>query len=274
MSLQQGPVGKESPGPGAAKKATGSIAHATDILLSLSNDVHSVTDIARQCRLSKSTTHRVLKLLERSRLVVEDNINRRYYLGPLLKKLASNPAAAHRRLITCAAEEMRRLADLTGETVAMDVIIGIQYVPLYEIPSQQDLKVTQESKKIGPLYSSLYAGSTVKVLLSQLDEESLRIILDHVSIPQETDRTVTDKHLLKAQLNEIRQKGYCITYGERIPGTMCAAVPIKNYFIPVVLSVVGPEIRLLPKAKEVVAELKLSAGRLSAAVAAMSGKVR
>jgi DNA-binding IclR family transcriptional regulator len=255
---------------GAPKKATGSIAHATDILLSLSNDVHSLTDIARQCRLSKSTTHRVLKLLERSRLVVEDNINRRYYLGPLLKKLSSNPAAAHERLIAGAADEMRRLARLTGETVAMDVIVGIQYIPLYEIPSRQDLKVTQESKKIGPLYSGLYAGATVKVLLSQLDDENLRIILGHVSIPQETDRTVTDKALLKAQLNDIRQKGYTVTYGERIPGTMCAAVPISHYFIPVVLSVVGPEIRLQPRAKEVVAELKLSAARISAGLAAIS----
>jgi DNA-binding IclR family transcriptional regulator len=272
MKLKKDPVKTAVDSPGAPKKATGSIAHATDILLSLSNDVHSLTDIARRGRLSKSTTHRVLKLLERSGLVVEDDINRRYYLGPLLKKLASNPAAAHSRLITCAADEMRRLARLTGETVAMDVIVGVQYIPLYEIPSQQDLKVTQESKKIGPLYSGLYAGATVKVLLSQLDEDNLRVLLDRISIPRETDRTVTDKTLLKAQLNEIRQKGYAITYGERIPGTMCVSVPIGSYFIPVVLSVVGPEIRLQPKAREVVAELKVSAGRISAAVAASSGR--
>ena len=264
-----GPMKVPSPvnPPGAPEKATGSIAHAKDILICLSDNIHSVSDIARRCRLSKSTTHRVLKLLERKRMVVEDVINRRYYLGPLIKKLAADPTAAHERLITCAADEMRRLAELTGETVTMDVIVGIKHVELYEIVSRQDLKVTEETKKIGPMFPWLYAGASVKVLLSQLDEEYLRVILDHIQ--QETDRTVTDRALLKAQLNEIRQKGYAISHGERIPGTMCMSVPVRDYFIPVVLNVVGPEIRLQPRAKEVLAEMRLSAGRISAAVAAI-----
>jgi DNA-binding IclR family transcriptional regulator len=255
--------------PIKTNKATGTIAHGRDILISLSNNVHSVSNIARQCHLSKSTTHRVLKLLEGSRLVVEDAINRRYYLGPLLKKLASDPTAVHERLIICAANEMRRLAGLTSETVALDVMIGIKYVSLYEIASRQDLKVSQEIKKTGPLYSTLYAGASVKVLLAQLDEDYLRVILDHIDIRQETDRTVTDKDLLKAQLDEVRRKGYAISYGERVPGTMCISVPVKDYLIPVVLSVVAPEIRLQPRAKEVLAEVKLSASRISAGLAAI-----
>jgi DNA-binding IclR family transcriptional regulator len=256
--------------PGSSEKATGSIAHATGILLCLSNDIHSLTDIARRCHLSKSTTHRVLKLLERSRLVVEDTINRRYYLGPLLKKLASNPASTHRRLLAAADAEMRRLAELTEETVAMDTFVGIQYVPLREIPSRQDLKVTQESRKAGPPYSGLYAGAAVKVLLSQLDDDKLKTILDHVSIHRETERTVTDKTLLKAQLNEIRQQGYAISRGERVPGVMSISAPVRDYFLPIALSVIGPEIRLQPRAKQVIAELKLSASRISTGGAAIS----
>jgi DNA-binding IclR family transcriptional regulator len=256
--------------PASPEKATGSIAHATGILLCLSNDVHSLTDIARQCHLSKSTTHRVLKLLERSRLVVEDIINRRYYLGPLLKKLASDPAATHRRLITAADDEMRRLAGLTEETVAMDTLVGIQYVPLMEIPSRQDLKVTQEKRKTGSPYAGLYAGASVKVLLSQLDDDKMKTMLDHISIPRETERTVTDKTLLKTQLHEIRKRGYAVSCGERVPGVMSISAPVRNYFLPVALSVVGPEIRLRPRAKQVVAELKVSAGRISNVAAAFS----
>ena len=262
------PLGSESITP--PEKATGPIAHATDILLCLSDDVHSLTDIARRSHLSKSTTHRVLKLLERSRLVVEDNINRRYFLGPLLKKLASDPTATHRRLITAVDDELRRLAELTDETVAMDTLVGIQYIALKEIPSRQDLKVTRETRKIGPPYAGLYAGASVKVLLSQLDDASLKTILDHASIPRATERTVTDKTLLNKQLHEIRRRGYAVSHGERVAGVMSVCAPVKNYFLPVALSVVGPEIRLRDRAKQVISEVKASAGLLSRRAAALS----
>jgi DNA-binding IclR family transcriptional regulator len=249
--------------PEKAKKVTGSIAHATEILICLSNDVHKISDIARQCNFSKSTVHRVLKLLERSQLVVEDNINRRYYLGPLITHLSSNPVTAHKRLITYALDEMKHLSSLSEETLALDIMIGVQILPLHEIPSKHDLKVTQESKKIGSLYAGLYAGASAKVLLSQLDDNRLKILMNNINIAPETERTVTDKGLLMAQLKEIRQKGYAVSYGERIQGTLCVAAPIYNYILPVGLNVVGPESRLQPKVKEVIAELKASSRRIS-----------
>jgi DNA-binding IclR family transcriptional regulator len=252
-------------------KATGSIAHATDILIRLSNDIHAVTDIARQCRLSKSTVHRVLKLLEQSHLVVEDTINRRYYLGPLVTRLASTPVTTHKRLIMCAMDEMKRLSNLTEETVAMDIMVGIQYFSLHEISSRHDLRVTQETKKIGPLYAGLYAGATVKALLSQLEDEKLKIVLANIKIAPETERTVTDKELLMAQLKEIRQKGYSVTYGERIPGAICIAAPIKNYVLPLVICVVGPESRLQPRVKEVITEIMTSARRISTSCSGIFG---
>jgi IclR family acetate operon transcriptional repressor len=255
-------------------KATGSIAHATEILICLSNDVHKISDIARQCAFSKSTVHRVLKLLEQSHLAVQDTINRRYYLGPLITQLTSNPITTHKRLITYAIDEMKHLSSFSEETVALDIMIGIQYLPLHEIPSKHDLKVTQESKKIGPLYAGLYAGASVKVLLAQLDENKLKILMDNINIAPETDRTVTDKELLMAQLREIRHKGYAISHGERVPGTMCIAAPISNYILPVGLSIVGPESRLQPRMKEVIAEIKAGASRISSNMPVIFGERR
>jgi DNA-binding IclR family transcriptional regulator len=249
--------------PEKINKVTGSIAHATEILKCLSNDVHKVSDIARDCNFSKSTVHRVLKLLEQSHLAVQDTINRRYYLGPLITQLASNPTTAHKRLITCAEGEMKRLSSISEETVAMDVLIGIQYYSLFEIPSKHSFRVTQESKKIGPLYAGLYAGASVKVLLSELDEKKLKILLDNINIFPVTEHTITDAELLRAQLKDIRQKGYAISRGERILGTLCISVPVYNYILPVGLNIVGPENRLHPRVTEILAEIKASASRIS-----------
>jgi IclR family KDG regulon transcriptional repressor len=245
------------------KKTTGSIPHATSILICLSNDIHALTDIARQCNLGKSTVHRVLKLLEQSQFAVQDSINRRYYLGPLITQLASNPITTHEYLIMYANEEMKQLSQISEETVALDIMIGIQHFSLYEVTSKHDLKVTQESRMSGPLQ----AGASVKVLLSQFNDKQLKTALDSMNITRSTERSVTNKELLMAQIKEIRQQGYAVSYGERIPGALCISAPIKNYILPVSLSVVGPESRLQPRAKEVIEEIKASSGRISSNIA-------
>ena len=245
------------------KPAVGSIAHAQPVLVALSHGIHTVNDITRACAFSKSTVHRVLKTLEKHGLVVEDRTTRRYYLGPLVYQLNADPAAPHRKLINSAREDMQALARLTEETVAIDVLAGLRYVPLFELPSRHDLKVTMASKKIGPEFSDLYAGATVKSLLSLLPDGELDFVLDHVTLAPETSSTVVDRNVLRAQLEEVRRAGVCVTRGERIPGTICIAAPVRNYFLPVVMSVVGPESRIYPHLHADTEHLKKYAARLS-----------
>ena len=246
-----------------AGKVTGSIAHATEILICLSDDIHKVSDIARRTGFSKSTVHRVLKLMEQSQMAIQDTINRRYYLGPLVTRLASNALTTHRRLITCADAEMKRLVDITEETAVLDIMIGFKYQTLHEIASRQNLKVSQEIKMAGHLYTSLYAGASVKTLMAQLDDKRLQMLMSAISIIPLTERTITDKKLLLAQVAEVRKTGYAVSRSERIPGTICISVPVFNYSLPVVLSVVGPDIRLHSRIREVIGELKSSSIRIS-----------
>lgn len=264
-------IANVKPGVENSKKVTGSIAHATDILVCLSEDIHKVSDISRHTGFSKSTVHRVLKLLEQSQMVVQDTINRCYHLGPLITKLSSNTISTHQRLISCADAEMRRLAYISEETVVMDIMMGLKYMSLHEIASQHNLRVSMPAKKNWPLFSNIYAGAPVKVLLAQLDENKLRILMDIVDIPVLTERTITDKKRLAEQLVDIRRQGYAVTRGERVMGTICVAVPISNYLVPVGLSIAGPEIRLQAKIKEVLTELKISSIKISRNIAGMFG---
>jgi DNA-binding IclR family transcriptional regulator len=241
------------------QKQTGSIAHAAKVLGCLSNDINTVTDISRECNLGKSTVHRVLRLLEEQYLVVRDAINRRYYLGPLISQLTSNPVTSHEYLIMYADEEMKRLSQISEETVTLDILIGVQYFSLKEVPSKHDLKVTQEKRMAGPLY----AGASIKVLLSQLGGDKLKIVMDNIDANAENRRPVVDKAALLTQLGATKKRGYAISHGERMSGVLCISVPIKNYILPVVLSVVGPEDRLRPRVNEVLKELRASAGRIS-----------
>lgn len=256
-----------APDTGEENSVVGSIAHAREILLCLAKGVNSLSDIARECGFSKSTVHRLLKSLEQFKCAVEDPFDRRYYLGPMMRKLMSDPVTPHHQLINCAEDEMRKLACLTEETVTLDVMPGIQYVPLYEIPSIHHLRVSSDFKKNRPMFFSSYAGGIVKALLSQLDNDKLEIVLANTNILPETERTVTDKEYLMAQLKEIRQKGYAVTRGERKAGVMCLSAPITTYYVPVALSVVGPETRISPNLKSMVTKLKESADRIAIQIA-------
>ena len=241
---------------------TGSIAHATDILTCIGNDFHALTDIARECNLGKSTVHRVLKLLEQTRFVVQDTINRRYYLGPLLVRLTSNPITTHEYLVLFAGEEIQRLAMITEETVSLDIMIGIQSFSIFEIPSRHDLKVSQPDPMPGPLM----AGASFKTLLSQLNDKQLDLALDGITLQQPTERSVTDKETLKKQVRESRKLGYTISRGEWIHGAMCISVPVTNYVLPLSLNVVGPESRIRAHEVEFIDEIKKSASRISATI--------
>ena len=221
--------------------------------------MHALTDIARECNLGKSTVHRVLKLLEQSRLVVQDTINRRYYLGPLLTRLTSNPVTTHEYLIMHAHDEMRRLCAVSEETITLDVMIGIQAFSLHEVTSPHQLKVSQETRVTGPLL----AGAAIKVLLSMLNDKQLKAALDSFTISKQTERTVTDKAVLLAQIKEIKQQGYGISRGEWINGVTCISVPVYNYSLPLSLCALGPENRIKEREKTIIKELKVSAARIA-----------
>jgi len=262
----------QKPEDAGIKKVTGSIAHATEILVCLADDIHKVSDIARQTGFSKSTVHRVLKLMEQSQLAVQDTLNRRYYLGPLITRLASNAMTTHKRLITCADAEMKRMADISEETVVLDIMIGFKSIQLHEIPSRHNLRVAKDIKPGDFSKIELYVGASIKSLMAQLDDNKLKMLLSIVNIPQITERTITDKKVLLAQIAEIRKQGYAVSRSERIRDTICIAVPVYHYTVPVSISVVGPDIRLQSRIREVVSELKTSSVKISKNIAEIFGE--
>ena len=236
-----------------------SISRASCILSGMGAGQGTITELATSCNLSKSTVHRILKALEETLLVSQNPITHRYYLGPLITRFSSTPRNTHEFLVTSAAEEMKRMNRFSMETVTLGVSIGTQYVHRHQIQSPYDLRVTEEPGGHRPLL----LGATAKVLLSQLPESEQRIALKYLDLTPVTPNSVTDKVVLKQELDTIKQEGYSVSYGETMPGAVCITAPIKSYVLPAAMSVVGPESRLKPREKEVIRELKISVDRIS-----------
>ncbi len=228
-----------------------SIRRAAQILNCISNGTNSVTDIAEKCNLSKSTVHRLLKALSESELVMQDSTNHQYFLGYSIIKLISTPLTTQEYLTSCASEEMNRLSDVTGETVSLGVKMGLKNINIHVVTSKSDLKVDGANLRMRPIY----VGVDGLVLLSQLDQQQILNILNNVHAELSNRREKINVQAMLDKIELVRRQGYLTGHNESTLGVSCVSAPVRNYALPVVLNVVGPEIRVRPRITALIREL-------------------
>ena len=235
------------------------IHRAAKVITCISNGINSLSEIAYYCQLSKSTVHRLLKALEKSRFIMYNIFNRQYLIGTLITDIAARPETYHDYLKMCAGKEMEELAAITEETVMLGVMIGLRQVRVLSIPSKHDLRVVEGSRKA----AYIFAGAGSQVLLAQLKDDELKTALKHFKIEKLTSLTVVDKEAMLARIQKIRQQGYAVSSGERMLGAMCVAAPVRNYILPTSLLIMGPESRMKEKTASFVDLLLTIADRIS-----------
>jgi DNA-binding IclR family transcriptional regulator len=258
--------------PDANKNSTAvrSVFRSANILTCLSNGINTITDIAASCKLNKATVHRLLKALIESRLAMQDPTSHRYYMGYSIARIISNPYSSHEYLITCSLKQMGRLSALTGETINLTILIGIQNVLLRDIPSSHELRVVERGMDMRYVSS----GATAKVLISQLEKVKLDIALANLNLSLLTDDKKPSREKVIGQLQKIKQDAFCVSSSARIQGAMCLAVPVRNYVLPVALSIIGPENRLQTKIDVYLNALKSAASEVETKIADTFGTQR
>ena len=248
---------------GRSTTDTTSLRRATDILNCLSNDINTITDVSTYLGYSTSTVHRLLQNMNSLGWVIQEKNNHKYYLGPMITQLSSNQIAAHKYLIMHVIHDMNHLSEITGETISLVAMVQLRHVLLHEISSTYNLKITQESKMTSPSY----AGAVAKMLLARLGDKELKETLKHTKYDESAGKPEINLENMMSTLKEIRQAGYCVTCGERTPGSLCISAPIKNYICPATLNILGPEGRLKPNVSKYIKELLTSTGRISEDIA-------
>jgi DNA-binding IclR family transcriptional regulator len=146
---------------------------------------------------------------------------------------------AHSHLITCALDEMHRLRDISGETVALQIFAGIKRIFLEVVPSLQQIKHTEEKGSTVPIY----AGSAGRVMLAELSQKDLSKIIRLVKVVDPIPDILKNEGEFLKELEKIRAQGYAVTYSTRIQGGAAISLPIRNYTCPVAISIFGPEVR-------------------------------
>ena len=238
-------------------KQINAILRGVEVLNILAQGISRLEDIYPDLGLSKSTTHRLLRSLVASGLAFQDPATRRYYLGPSLLRLASNEQIAHSMLVIFVHEELTRLTEITRESSLIFVPCGVQRMVVKQIRSPLDVSFTFKEGHTSPLY----LGSAGRILLSMMGRNQLEAVLGNLELVRFGPKTITDKEVLKVEIEKARHQGFAMTFGETQAGTAGISVPVFNYTCPAALCILGPEFRFSPL--DVLEELRKSADRIS-----------
>ena len=236
------------------------IKRTAEVLKLLADHPRRFTGIARELQLTKSTAHRLLKALEQAELIKRNPLSGRYHLGPLISQLATSPISEHQFLIACAIEEMRKLRDLSGETVNLQISLGTERMCLEEIQSMEHIKYVSG---IGAVYP-IFAGSAGKMLLSMMPDDQIEILMSKFYYVPSAPNPIKSREALWKGIEMARKEAHSTSFGERVSGSASVAVPITHYVCPAVLNIMGPADRFTEDAiSHVLQEMKKSADRIS-----------
>lgn len=225
-------------------------------LLKIFNDDQtewSLSELVDTAGLNKTTTFRILTALE-SEGLLDKTADGNYRLGSEMIALGGR-AMRSNTLRQVAHPILRRLADVTGERVTLEVLINEeQMLVLDEVASNHLLGVTHYVGNRLPVH----ATSTGKAVLAFL-QNGLPPVL-----PALTEQTHATAVSLQTDLEQVRQRGYATAVGELEPGLMATAAPIFDHNGDVVgaLSVVGPSVRLDEEKLHAAAQHAVQAARM------------
>src|SRR5262245_27190363 len=163
------------------------------------------TELAARLSLHKSTTHRLLAVLERYRFIRRNPINRTYGLGLRLFQLGARPSP--RLMLREAAEPvLRQLADETGETAHVCVLEGDELMTIATVEGRWSLRRPSTVGRRIPIHCTAVG----KALLAFMPEHVVNDLLSRTPLPQFTPHTIVSRGVFKAELRQIRKNGFAI----------------------------------------------------------------
>lgn len=178
----------------------------------------TLATLADEVDVSKSTVHRHLTTLRNRRFVTK--VGDEYVLG--LEFLRFGGAARERYSFHRQSKAIvQQVADQTGEFVGF--LVEDQGIGTFLYCEMGTEGVPSEARVGQNLY--LHQSASGKALLAHLSADRREAILDEYGLSARTENTITDRETLRAELAEIRDRGYAFAREEYVDGLKAVATP-------------------------------------------------
>lgn len=205
--------------------ADGTVGKALDVLEMVATAAGPVrlADLLPRSPFPKATLHRLLQVLVHQGLLVQDGPSGAYAPGLRLVRLAHG-AWSRSDLATIARPHLDRLAAQTGATIHLAQLDQGQVLYLDKRNAARPVEMFSSAGKVGPAYCT----GVGKAMLAFLPPADLEAALARQSFHRHTPATLTDPAVLRADLQDIRDRGHAYDREEHEPGILCCAVPVLD----------------------------------------------
>jgi DNA-binding IclR family transcriptional regulator len=198
--------------PNEVARPVETVERAVGICEFLRRDGPATTDeITAALGCVKSTAHRHLQTLEANDLVVREG--RRYRLGVRFLDFGVVARRSH-ALFAEAKPKADALAAETNEKIWCVVEEHGRSVHIYGARGERSVRT---DARVG-LRNHLHQHAAGKAILAALPDERVTEIVDRHGLPARTPHTITDPDDLRAELAEIRDRGYAFNFEESVEG--------------------------------------------------------
>lgn len=183
----------------------------------------SLTEIASEAGLDKSTAFRVAYTLEKLGYLERDPETKRYRPGLKVLRLGFF-VLNNMEMVPIALPYLKALSTNSRETTNMTVRDGNEIVYIARYKTNQILDVNLHLGSRLPVYCT----SMGKAQLINLSKKELRDLLGEGPYPKTGLNTITHLDHLVTELDKVRKQGYAINNEELVVGLRSVAAPVLD----------------------------------------------
>ncbi len=253
--LLHDPAPGQSPGP--IQRALGLLR-----LLAEAEEPLAVRDIAAALDLPPSTSHRLLHQFISAGFVVEDLSSKRYQIGPELHRMAAL-IQSRSNLATTVQPFLDELTAACDETSLFAVFDRATATVAFAAKADSSQALSYRISLHAPI--SAYWGSSSQVILAHLPEPDLQRVLASAGPSPVSNQPPLEESAFRALLAAVRERGWLLTKGEKLPGAAGTAAPVfGSAGVVGSVTVTIPEVRFHPSMGPRIARLVVeTAGKIS-----------
>ncbi|WP_342513625.1 IclR family transcriptional regulator [Sporosarcina sp. FSL K6-1522] len=216
--------------------------NALDVLsyFTLETPEWGLRELARTMDMNHTVLHRILKTYEKKGYLIQNEVSKNYELG--LKFLEFSSVIKQKmKLSEFVVPVMKELAESVNETVFLTLKDGREGVTVEIAECKQQI---QFNVAVGTR-TPLYVGASCKVIMAFIPEKEQLEILE-TGMKVFTEKTMTDKELIRQDLKDISEKGWSFTKGEFSESVFGIGVPLFNDAGTIIgsLTIAGPSYRM------------------------------
>ncbi len=201
-----------------------------------------VRELAEALHLPPASTHRLLTMLAASRLVQRNPHTGQYQIGTELLRLALKLSGQF-GVRNISIPIMQELVAQCNETA----FLGLYDPFRMEVMFIAAVNSSHPLRYVVPLneWFPVYAGASGLSIMAHLSDEEQQTVITRTGLTPITKDTITEPAALKAELVQVRARGYALSIGHRHQGAVALAAPIwgPNDRVIADLALSIPEVR-------------------------------